>query len=715
MRMLGEIFLSVVDLSTIVGVILVFLLILRPFLYKKYVAKWWYVIWFILALRLIVPFNLEARVGLTNRISLVLSSQQEKGKREALVEGQVEEKTEDTEVPNLNIEEELNTKTKEELVNSQENAYGAYGDQGLLDLSSKWLADFSSSMGVRAIWLMGIGLFIGDQLLMYFAFRRSCRRWSKKVTDSLVEGIYKGVCKELHIKKPIALMICKKVDSPLVMGFWQPIIVLPDKVYDEQTLYFIVKHELLHYKRGDLWYKLLLVLARGVHWFNPLVHLMGKCAEEDLEVLCDTIVLDGKSLEDKKSYMESILKIACTLKTRTISLSTQFRGEDQLLKQRFTAIVNEGKRKKGRLTIGIIVIVCLLSGLIGITRQQREQVEEATSKEIPVIEIPKQVVAAVSDETPTTSLDETKVLSLSGYEVKVPSHWELQEVKDHSTTYEFYESGKKVGGARLITEKLSKSEMSNLFKLPIDDVQEVMDKAINKGGYALTLLHIQYMTQEAHSYQQYVFCDLPNPPPYAYALYFDLNQVNQKDVEQILESFKIPDLGVDLAKLPAKNRKALTLEQAMTNATCLVGLKDGSEKVFNHDKLDAFIENQKEGIADQLDVLAYIETENGLVIKDWYTITFDGVVGRCFGYYKTDDGTYTYDNIPIVFSKILKKYYPQENIITYRLVGEGGDEENTMRFFQVHTVDAPAKEESTSSAENKKEEKASYILLKPNS
>ena len=47
-----------------------------------------------------------------------------------------------------------------------------------------------------------------------------------------------------------------------------------------------------------LWLKLLLVLARAMQWFNPLVHLMARFAYEDIELACDDAVAKEMCIRD---------------------------------------------------------------------------------------------------------------------------------------------------------------------------------------------------------------------------------------------------------------------------------------------------------------------------------------------------------------------------------------------------------------------------------
>ena len=64
----------------------------------------------------------------------------------------------------------------------------------------------------------------------------------------------------------------------MLAGFIHPTLYLPDERISRTDAAFIFRHELTHYKHGDLWLKLLLLAARCLHWFNPLVHLIARFA-----------------------------------------------------------------------------------------------------------------------------------------------------------------------------------------------------------------------------------------------------------------------------------------------------------------------------------------------------------------------------------------------------------------------------------------------------
>ena len=54
---MGNIFLSILGISVSIGLVVIGLIFLTPFLNKRYAAKWKYLIWIFLALRLLIPFG----------------------------------------------------------------------------------------------------------------------------------------------------------------------------------------------------------------------------------------------------------------------------------------------------------------------------------------------------------------------------------------------------------------------------------------------------------------------------------------------------------------------------------------------------------------------------------------------------------------------------------------------------------------------------------
>ena len=81
----------------------------------------------------------------------------------------------------------------------------------------------------------------------------------------------------------------------MILGLFRPVLILPQMELSQQQLAFIFRHELAHYKRRDLWIKWMFLLVQSVHWFNPLVHILAKKANLDLEKAASTGRNTGRS------------------------------------------------------------------------------------------------------------------------------------------------------------------------------------------------------------------------------------------------------------------------------------------------------------------------------------------------------------------------------------------------------------------------------------
>lgn len=111
---------------------------------------------------------------------------------------------------------------------------------------------------------------------------------------------------------PVRIKTCSSISSPVAYGLLRPVVLLPGDTdwSDEDQLTYILTHEYVHIRRGDLLWKLLLTAALCVHWFNPLVWVMYFCANRDLELACDEAVVRILGLENRKGYAYALLSAA---------------------------------------------------------------------------------------------------------------------------------------------------------------------------------------------------------------------------------------------------------------------------------------------------------------------------------------------------------------------------------------------------------------------
>lgn len=101
--------------------------------------------------------------------------------------------------------------------------------------------------------------------------------------------------------------------TPMALGLLSPTICLPDDVYTETELCWILRHEAAHISGHDGWLRLGFLLFRCLFWWNPFVHWGQRSVDDILELRCDKAVLEGADPAGRVEYVESLYHVASKL------------------------------------------------------------------------------------------------------------------------------------------------------------------------------------------------------------------------------------------------------------------------------------------------------------------------------------------------------------------------------------------------------------------
>ena len=219
------------------------------------------------------------------------------------------------------------------------------------------------------IWAVGAMVFAAYHIVCCIIFHKKLAAQKIPCSDQLLQTAAQTAA-EAGIKKLPDIQLRPHADTaPFLAGIIHPCLILPKECYEPEDLYFILKHELIHYAQKDIWYKLLFTFVHVLHWFNPLVWIMHSMADCDLEKSCDEEVLNGLSFEQRKAYSEVIL--ACISEHNALHpiLSTGCAVRTRQIKDRFSNILDHTqKRTAPHSILGAAFLIFFSSGLIHITQ-----------------------------------------------------------------------------------------------------------------------------------------------------------------------------------------------------------------------------------------------------------------------------------------------------------------------------------------------------------
>lgn len=208
-------------------------------------------------------------------------------------------------------------------------------------------------------YLAGAAAFLLYQGVSYAHFRRTVRRWKRDVSRADYAAMLSDTARDLGVSAP-EMIVCEAISTPAVTGLLRPRLLLPHERYDVQELRYILRHELCHLKRRDMLLKLVLLAANAMHWFNPVVYLMLRQADEDIELACDSAATDGLELPERAAYSRTLLA-AVQSSVRALPATTCFGGTVERLKRRITNVLG-AQKKRG---LGVVALVLALTFTAG--------------------------------------------------------------------------------------------------------------------------------------------------------------------------------------------------------------------------------------------------------------------------------------------------------------------------------------------------------------
>ncbi|WP_113671619.1 M56 family metallopeptidase [Vallitalea guaymasensis] len=216
------------------------------------------------------------------------------------------------------------------------------------------------------IWLAGLLIILIGAILIQGRFTyklKSCER----IDDSELLIIMEKCKKILGIKRNVNIYMGDNFKSPFIIGIFRPSVYIPKQMInvDQEHFQHVILHELAHYKRKDLIYNIFSVIAIGIHWFNPIIWRITSIIKSDIELACDTYVLDKLGEDNAISYGESILVVTRLFLTRRnqIGLACYFSNTKKQLERRII-MINKFKKNTYKFTALSLMLALLIGGIV---------------------------------------------------------------------------------------------------------------------------------------------------------------------------------------------------------------------------------------------------------------------------------------------------------------------------------------------------------------
>lgn len=368
--------------SFFISVLIVIFALIVNLVEKRYSARFRYWVWLVLAVRLLLPFDITLP-----RVKPIVIPVPEIVVYSGV---KIDNFVSDTLLGNKGMKDENIIAN-----NTKDNINGDSSDLSKNNITSglqqKPMRLTLTDVLMQA-WIVGAILSLSFYMLQYLVTRRSLLRMSAIAADK--QEVMERIKKELGIpqKVKIALKYCDGVQSPVLMGAVRPMILLPNAEYKVGELEMVLRHELVHFKQRDIWYKFFMVLCVACYWYNPCVYLMQELSERDMEISCDSKVIDGRDKQFVESYIASLMETIRFKKSKSMALTTSFGTDKETMKKRMKNIFDTSKKHKGIVALTFAIVLAIGAGtMVACTATNNEP----TITALPKIEIPQEVMELV--------------------------------------------------------------------------------------------------------------------------------------------------------------------------------------------------------------------------------------------------------------------------------------------------------------------------------
>ena len=352
---MAELFFTYLRISFFASVMILAVLLVRPLL-RKAPRNITCLLWLLVAVRLLIPFELESPLSLQPCPAsdpVIIT--------DAAPQWAPEE-------PNQNSVTDISPIPRQEVPITKE-------------------AGLEPETVFAIIWIIGFLM-----VLLYATI--SCGILRYRVRDA--------------VRCPDGAWESDRIGGAFLLGYFRPQIYIPDGLSD-QDRNFILAHERSHQKRGDHWWKLLGMVCLSIHWYNPLVWLSYALLCRDIEIACDERVISSMILEDRRSYSLALLNsgkrlsgfLAYPVAFGEISLRERIKGVLAYRKPgiRITAVA---------VALTLVVAVCFMTNPrvdASVIYEEIVQTTEPTAAEptVPTEMLPTETVPTETGIVPTES------------------------------------------------------------------------------------------------------------------------------------------------------------------------------------------------------------------------------------------------------------------------------------------------------------------------
>ncbi|MDP5276406.1 M56 family metallopeptidase [Chengkuizengella axinellae] len=359
--MFETMFETILRLSIMSSVLIGIILLTKAIFKDSLNAHWHYYIWFLVILRLIVPYTPESSVSIFNFLPQISQQIEE-----------IEGIQQSHDASPINEDAMIAKNLTNVSLPTEEKSVEIIGEENVIAFETGEQKDVSFKLNYESIiiiWIIGVIIILLVIATVNIRFHWKLKKQPKCKEDALLNILEE--CKaKLKITSNVSIIYDDTIKTPSIVGMVFPKLLMPKQMVNELSrdeIKYVILHELTHLKRKDVFINGVAILLQAIHWFNPLVWYAFQKMRTDCEIACDAKVLSYLEKNEHLKYGQTIINVLSKLsKTNLIPITVGMASNNITnIKRRIWRIKMFKKTSKKWSAIAVLLAVAI--GIVGLT------------------------------------------------------------------------------------------------------------------------------------------------------------------------------------------------------------------------------------------------------------------------------------------------------------------------------------------------------------
>lgn len=241
-------------------------------------------------------------------------------------------------------------------------------------------------MIVIVVWLLVACILLLRQLAEYARTVRLIARYADRKMTDRQRAVLEPLKEEYKVKRHVALYQGRDGEPTITIGVFRPII-LCGRDLESRDAKLLIRHEMVHIKRWDILWKILMHFVTFLHWWNLIMWLLYRDFERVCEWSCDETAMQGRPEEEVKEYLRLMVEESTdsgTPKKTRLRWRAGFGNNAQKLKERMDNLMKRRKWNKAA-AVALVTVLALANSITVFAYRdpvQREITEDISQDEI---------------------------------------------------------------------------------------------------------------------------------------------------------------------------------------------------------------------------------------------------------------------------------------------------------------------------------------------